>query len=64
LSDEKGYSLCVKVEEDLAKEFHIEVVNQHGQAYGNTGNCLIEAIKLWVEKAKEKRIQKEKSAKK
>ena len=60
MSDEKGYSLCVKVDNDLAKEFHIEVVNQHGHSYGNTGECIKDAIKLWVEKSKKERKQKQK----
>ncbi len=65
LSEEKnGISLCVKVENALAKEFHTEVINQYGQSFGNTGKCLKEAIKLWVKEAKENRIQKEKLAKK
>lgn len=65
LSDKKsGISLCTIVDNDLAKEFHNEVVNQHGASYGNTGNCLKEAIKLWVDKSKKERLQKEKLAKK
>jgi len=64
LSDGKVISLGVKVEQELAKEFHTEIVNKSGNTYGNTGNCVKEAIKLWIEKSKKERIQKEKSAEK
>jgi hypothetical protein len=70
LSDKKngikknGISLCTVVDNDLAKEFHSEVVNQHGLSYGNTGKCLKEAIELWVKESKKKRLQQEKLTKK
>jgi len=51
-SNEKIINLCVRVNDKLAKDFYTEVVKQHGQAYGNTGNCIKEAIKLWIDKAK------------
>ncbi len=63
LSDEKKYHLCANIDMDLAREFHIEVVNQHGQSYGSTGNCIKEAIKEWVDKSKKERMEKQKSIK-
>lgn len=61
MSEGKEISLGVKVEEEVAKKFHIEVINQHGQAHGNMGKCIKEAIKEWTEKSKRKRLEKEKA---
>lgn len=58
---EDMHNLNVKIPKKLMSEFNTEIVLKFGNIRGNTNGCLKEAMTLWVEKAKNKRIQKEKS---
>ena len=57
------HCLNIKIPKKLMGEFNTEVVNKFGITYGNTVECIIEAMKLWVKDSKEKRFQKERESK-
>lgn len=59
---ENEQNLCVKMPKKLVQKLHIEVMNKFGYAHGNTKECVIEAIKEWVDKSKKKRLQKERAS--
>ena len=59
---EDKHTLNVKIPKKLMGEFNTEVVNKFGNTYGNTVECVMEAMKLWIKESKENRIQKERKS--
>jgi len=55
------HNLCVKIPIEIMKEFNTEVVYKFGKTYGNMEKCVKEAMKLWADKSKKGRMEKQKS---
>jgi len=51
------------IPKEIKGKLNTEVVLKFGRTHGNMSGCLEEAIKLWIEKSKKERKQKEKSTK-
>ncbi len=64
MSESKTRFFGAYIPKKLIRELNTEVVDKFGRTYGYMSGCLEEAIKLWVEKSKKERMQKEKLAKK
>jgi hypothetical protein len=60
---EDVHCLNIKIPKKVMGDFNAEVVNKFGMTYGNTVECIVEAMKLWVKESKENRIQKERESK-